>query len=115
MKDGCPFCNYAGPSKILMSSMSSFVIEPIEPCVPGHKLVIPKVHVRHLSDDLNVSADLMRDVCGAIAGLRLKGKCNIIVNDGTVAGQTVPHVHVHLVPRKKGDDVKLPWSWQSKG
>ena len=115
MKDGCPFCDYAGPSEIIMSCATSIVIEPLEPCVPGHKLVIPRKHVRHLASDLDVVGTLFRDVAGAMVGLGLKGKVNVIVNDGTVAGQTVKHVHVHLIPRREGDDVQMPWSWQNKG
>ena len=115
MKDGCPFCDYEGPSEIVMSSATSIVIEPLAPCVPGHKLVIPKKHVRHLASDLAVASELMRDVAGAMIGLGLKGKANVIINDGTRAGQTVPHLHVHLVPRSVGDGVQMPWSWQGKG
>ena len=111
----CPFCDYAGPSKILASSATSFVIEPLEPCVEGHLLVIPKKHITHLWEDLETSAELMKDVCSTILSKGYNGRCNVIVNDGRDAGQTVMHVHVHLVPRKKGDGVKMPWSYQGKG
>lgn len=114
MKNGCPFCDYAGPSKILMSSMNAIVIEPLNPCVPGHRLVIPKKHVEFLWEDLDLAAGLMREVVSAMVGLSYAGHCNVIINDGAVATQTVKHVHVHLVPRAEGDGVKLPWTYQDE-
>jgi len=114
MKDGCPFCDYEGPSKILMSSAAVIVIEPLNPCVPGHRLVIPKRHVEFLWDDLDFAGEFMREVACAMLGLKYNGRCNVIVNDGAVATQTVKHLHVHLVPREKNDGVQLPWTWQEK-
>ena len=114
VKDNCPFCDYAGPSDIIMMSSDSIVIEPLEPCVDGHLLVIPKRHVEFLWEDLDMSAVIMRDVACVMLSVGYHGRCNVIINDGAVAGQTIKHLHVHLVPRREGDDVQMPWSWQGK-
>jgi histidine triad (HIT) family protein len=111
----CVFCNYEGPKPILMSATDVFVIEPLEPCVPGHLFVIPKRHVEYLWSDLDLANTFGGMLARAIIGARLRDRCNVIVNDGAVAGQTVRHLHAHLIPRNPGDNVQMPWSWQGKG
>ena len=114
MKNGCPFCDYAGPSEILMSSDTAIVIEPLSPCVPGHRLVIPKEHMEFLWEDCDIAVALMSDITAFMVELGYNGRCNVIINDGAIATQTVKHVHVHLIPREEGDGVKLPWTYQDK-
>jgi histidine triad (HIT) family protein len=88
----------------------AIVIEPINPCTPGHVLVVPLVHVENLACD-PVLAELVGAVVSkAINELGYQRRCNVIVNEGAVAGQTVRHLHVHLVPRSPDDGLKLPWS-----
>jgi diadenosine tetraphosphate (Ap4A) HIT family hydrolase len=77
------------------------------PISPGHTLIIPK---RHIGSFFEISPDeredLMSLVSTAKAELAAEFKpdgFNIGINDGQVAGQTVPHLHIHLIPRYKGD------------
>ena len=103
--ENCPFCPmFEGKTGIID-------IEPLNPVVPGHRIVIPSYHVPDFTTDPTVSAAVM----GYAAALGAKiGDCNLITSKGPAATQTVPHLHVHIVPRKEGDDLKLPWTGQKK-
>lgn len=108
---GCPFCwPYQGPSRIVRDFGPAYVIEPKYPVVPGHLLVIPKVHFEHASHDPMSYSILMHHA----ARMTAEFDCNIIQNNGRSATQTVPHVHVHLVPRTRHDDMCLPWDCRTE-
>lgn len=81
------------------------------PVSPGHSLVIPKTHVASIFDlSAKQRADLWRLVEKVRKELLKKFNpeaFNIGVNDGLAAGQTVPHAHIHVIPRRAGD-VKDP-------
>lgn len=109
MRDGCPFCDYAGPSPILAKLPGgAYVIEPLEPCTPGHRLVVSYRHLTDFADDIDETARVMR-FAALYAQTRLQA-CNLITSRGAAATQTVGHLHVHLVPRTAGDGLLLPWS-----
>jgi histidine triad (HIT) family protein len=85
--------------------MAFFDIFPIN---PGHTLIIPKKHFELLADMEPAYAAPMWETGRKIAtALRKAGiKCeaiNLHLADGSVAGQEVPHVHLHVIPRFKGD------------
>jgi len=92
------------------SSKSTFAFVNLRPIVPGHVLVVPERIVPHLSDlDDEEYADLwhsVRDVQGVLQRHYGESGCsafNVAVQDGKAAGQSVPHVHVHVLPRHAGD------------
>lgn len=109
----CPFCNYAGPSPILRDESGAqgyIVIEPLNPVVPGHVLVIPKLHVPDAPSNPRIAGEAMY-VAASWAQDKLRDvDCNIITSAGDAATQTVRHLHVHVVPRRSGDGLMLPWS-----
>ena len=77
------------------------------PLAPGHTLIVPKEPYARLRD---VPPDLSADVFGAVRTLSPAiedavdaDATTIGINDGTAAGQEVPHLHVHIVPRFEGD------------
>ena len=77
------------------------------PVSPGHTLVIPRRHVGSLFDLETRERDALFDLLAA-ARRDLESELgpagyNIGINDGPAAGQTVPHLHVHLIPRFAGD------------
>ena len=108
MRDGCPFCDYAGPSPVLLDHRSVFVIRPLNPVTPGHLLAVSKEHV---TDALAAPV-----VFGHIAEVAARyaaqssGAGNLITSVGEAATQTVPHLYLHIVPRSVGDGLPLPWS-----
>lgn len=102
----CPFCTLPRP-RILRASDLGLVVRDAFPISPGHTLIIPKRHIGSFFDlSPDEREDLMSLVSNAKAELAAEFKpdgFNIGINDGPVAGQTVPHLHIHLIPRYKGD------------
>jgi diadenosine tetraphosphate (Ap4A) HIT family hydrolase len=102
----CPFCPPYGfvPSH---ESALSLALRDGYPVSPGHTLVVPRRHVGSLfelspaeRDDLFAMVARARE---RLAAEMAPAGYNVGVNDGAAAGQTVPHVHVHLIPRYDGD------------
>lgn len=115
-KENCIFCKIAAgeiPSATLYEDHDFRVIMDIEPASKGHALILPKEHYANLyelSDELAakvlVLAKKMVTVLTEILGC---DGYNIVQNNGTVAGQTVFHFHMHLIPRYEGDTVTIGW------
>lgn len=82
-------------------------LEDIFPAVPGHCLVIPRRHIVTLDEATPEEAGalfaLIREVKGWVRQRRPADGFTIGVNDGTAAGQTVMHLHFHVIPRVWGD------------
>ena len=102
----CPFCTL-DPSRILIENGLGRVIRDGFPVSPGHTLIIPK---RHVGSFFEVTAEerdsLLRLLDEAKTALDTEfhpAGYNIGINDGPSAGQTVSHLHIHLIPRYAGD------------
>jgi diadenosine tetraphosphate (Ap4A) HIT family hydrolase len=102
----CPFCNPTAERLILQSSLA-LALHDGYPVSPGHTLIVPKRHIPSLFDATEAeSADMLHLLAIArselVSSHRPAG-FNIGVNDGQAAGQTVMHLHIHLIPRYAGD------------
>ena len=114
--DNCIFCKIAAgeiPSATLYEDDDFRVILDIEPASKGHTLILPKEHYANLyelDDELAAKAMVLakKMITKLTAILGCDGY-NVVQNNGTVAGQTVFHFHMHLIPRYQGDGVKLGW------
>ena len=102
----CPFCTLP-PARIVKDNAHALLIRDAYPVSVGHSLVIPK---RHVASWFDASAEertamlaLLDLAKAAIDQEHQPDSCNIGINDGPAAGQTVPHLHMHLIPRYKGD------------
>lgn len=91
-------------------AVEAVVFEPLNPVVPGHVLAVPVEHVAHAADDPEVSALTMR--AAARYAQEHYESFNIITSANEAATQTVYHLHLHVVPRRFGDGLKLPWTDQ---
>jgi diadenosine tetraphosphate (Ap4A) HIT family hydrolase len=102
----CPFCRLPA-ERILESNAYALAVADAFPVTPGHTLIIPRRHATSFFE-------LTTDEVLAVHELLCQGKnrldrtsnpdgYNIGVNVGVTAGQTVMHVHVHLIPRYQGD------------
>ena len=102
----CPFC-YLPPERIIDSNELALVIRDGFPVSKGHTLIIPKRHVGSWFDtsaDERIALFILLDQAKLILDHEFKpDSFNIGINDGVAAGQTVPHLHIHLIPRYKGD------------
>lgn len=104
----CPFCEIIigrAPATIVAESTACLVIVPLNPVVDGHVLVMPRAHVIDAIEDPWTTAQVMR-----YAAMLAHRPCNIITSAGAEATQTIDHLHVHIVPRRAGDGLALPWS-----
>lgn len=117
MKDeNCIFCKIAAgevSSATLFEDEDFRVILDLNPASKGHALILPKEHYRNLYDlDEALAAKAMvlakRMVCKLKDALGCDGY-NIVQNNEEVAGQSVFHFHVHMIPRYKDDKVGLGW------
>ena len=106
MSKPCPFCTLP-LERIIDSNDLALVIRDGYPVSPGHTLVIPKRHIGSWFEITQAEQQALLDLLAkAKAVLEAEFKpdgYNIGINDGPTAGQTVPHLHIHLIPRYKGD------------
>ena len=106
MKNNCVFCAIAAgeiPSFKVYEDDLVLAYLDINPFAKGHTLVIPKAHTTGLLDtDETTLAMLIARVKKVAAHLKTALPCdgfNVLQNNGEAAGQTVPHIHFHIVPR----------------
>lgn len=103
----CPFCAPDPQRELLTESATCYAIFDKYPVTPGHTLVIPKKHVPNyfdLSAHTKTALWLMTDRVKELLAERFHPDgFNVGLNIGTAAGQTVPHVHIHIIPRYAGD------------
>jgi len=106
----CIFCqiiNKVIPAEFVYEDDDMVAFLDVNPVHPGHALVMPKQHVEKF-------VDVSPENCKAIAGVIQKimksltgdlgyDGVNLIQNNGAAAGQIVPHLHFHVIPRKSGD------------
>ena len=117
MKDNaCIFCKIANgeiPAKTLYEDEQFRVILDLGPATKGHALILPKDHFANLYGlPEETAADVMKLAKKMAAQMTEKLSCdgfNLVQNNGEVAGQTVFHYHLHLIPRYKGDGQKIGW------
>ncbi len=108
--ENCVFCKIASgkiPARVVMQNDRAVVLLDAFPLAPGHTLVIPKSHYAKVQDmgkqDAMAVFEITRKVVGAVEAGSQVGASAIAIHNGSDAGQEIPHVHVHIVPRKKGD------------
>ena len=108
----CPFCSATVQQSAFRADGRFLAIYNVAPILPGHSLVLPRAHVESVLtlDD----ADLAGLVVFASQVTRLLARAfaadgfDWTVQDGRSAGQSVPHLHLHVIPRHSGD---LPGDW----
>ena len=115
--DNCIFCKIAAgdiPSATIYEDDDFRVILDIEPASKGHALILPKEHYANLyelPDELASKALVVaKKVITKMTQIVNCDGYNVLQNNGEVAGQTVFHYHMHLIPRYKEDDVTIGWN-----
>ena len=114
--ENCIFCKIANgeiPSKTLYEDEQFRVILDLGPATKGHALILPKSHYKNLYELPDATAaDVMKLAKKMAAQMTEKLGCdgfNLVQNNHEVAGQTVFHFHMHLVPRFIKDTVTVTW------
>lgn len=115
----CIFCKIiAGeiPSFRLYDDDATFAFMDINPANDGHALVVPKDHAKDvyaISDDsIAHTVITAKKIAGAVEKALSPGGVNLVQCNGPAAGQSVFHFHMHVLPRREGDDLKLNWGLQ---
>ena len=110
MTENCLFCKIISgetPSNKVYEDYAVYAFLDIYPASEGHTLVAPKKHFSNFKDmnaeDVASLFEAARKITAAVEKAFFAEGSNIGINNGEVAGQEVPHVHVHVIPRKKGD------------
>ncbi|MDE5778039.1 MAG: HIT family protein [Lachnospiraceae bacterium] len=115
-KEDCLFCKIANgeiPSTTIYENNDFRVFFDIAPASKGHALIVPKQHYNDIFDmDAETGGRLFSLATAVARALKKELKCegmNIVQNNGLIAGQTVFHFHLHLIPRYTGDTVNIVW------
>lgn len=120
MKDvNCIFCKIANgeiPSQTLYEDEDFRVILDLGPATKGHALILPKEHHANLYELPEDAAGNVMKLAKKMAGIMTdRLGCegfNLVQNNGDLAGQTVFHFHMHLIPRYRADGQKIGWKPQ---
>jgi histidine triad (HIT) family protein len=107
----CVFCDIVrgkAPASVIYTDDRLMAFMDIQPVNPGHLLVVPRAHAAGLADlDAETGGHLFQVGMKLAAALRRSGvRCegvDLFLADGEAAGQEIFHVHLHVLPRYRGD------------
>jgi histidine triad (HIT) family protein len=106
----CIFCRIVAgeiPAEVIASEADGVAFLDVQPLADGHVLVVPRAHVATIEDLEPAAADalfrMVRRLAGPVRQALGAAGTTVGINNGAATGQTVPHVHVHIVPRWPDD------------
>jgi len=121
MKNACIFCQIISgkvPSKIIHENKHAMAIMTLEQEVPGHIIIFSKKHFASLEDaDQQSMLEIMKMVKAVGKHILATGynSYNLLSADGEQAGQSVPHFHIHFIPRRENDGINAWPDFDYKG
>jgi diadenosine tetraphosphate (Ap4A) HIT family hydrolase len=102
----CAFCSIKQDKMIAQDSLT-FTVRDTLPVSPGHTLILPKRHIASIFEATKEEVAALWDALQQARSGLLKefspDGFNIGINDGLASGQTILHLHIHIIPRYKGD------------
>jgi len=114
VEDGCIFCRIVAgklPCFRLLEDDTTIAFMDINPINPGHALAVAKGHWPTVDvippDVLGDVAKTAQKVAKAVMGELKPNGVNLMQSNGPGAGQTVPHLHIHIIPRRSGDRIQV--------
>lgn len=112
----CIFCKIANgeiPAATLYEDEDFRVILDLNPAAKGHALILPKEHAADLfempEERVQKAFALAKKMAGKMRDVLKCDGFNLVQNNGTAAGQTVFHFHIHLIPRYENDGAGITW------
>ncbi len=115
-EENCIFCKIANgeiPSEAVWEDEEFKVILDLGPAAKGHALILPREHYRDLTEVPVALCGRVFSLAGKIgAAMKRRLGCagfNVVQNNGTAAGQTVFHFHVHIIPRYENGPEMVSW------
>jgi histidine triad (HIT) family protein len=113
----CIFCKLANgeiPTNAIYEDEDFKVIMDASPASKGHCIILPKTHAKNLLELPDAYCEkllpLAKKCCKVLCEVLHCDGINVLQNNGEAAGQTVFHLHVHLIPRYEGDAVHIKWT-----
>ena len=107
LTNNCPFCHLEKDRELIVESATVFALFDKFPVSNGYALIIPKRHVASYFDltfkEQSACWFVLNEVKKLIQERFNPKGFNISINIGEIGGQTVPHAHIHLIPRYEGD------------
>ena len=117
VNDDCIFCKLANgkiPTNAVYEDEDFKVIMDASPASKGHCIILPKTHAKNLLELPEEYCEKLLPVakkcCKVLMEVLHCDGVNVLQNNGEAAGQTVLHLHVHLIPRYAGDNVHIKWA-----
>jgi histidine triad (HIT) family protein len=114
--EDCLFCKIAAgemDAQIVDEDERTMAFMDINPATRGHALVIPRTHAADLhevsGEDLAACASAAQRLAGRARDRLGADGVNLLNSTGRAAWQTIPHFHVHVIPRYQDDPLRLPW------
>lgn len=102
----CPFCS-PPPARVLIEGVATRALWDGYPLNPGHVLIVPHRHVASWFDATATEREEMLRLADearrSLVETHAPDAFNLGINDGPAAGQTIPHLHLHLIPRYRND------------
>lgn len=110
MSENCIFCQIVSgqlESRPVYEDKFTLAFLDVNPLAPGHTVVIPKAHIERLEDlpaeQMGPLFEAVRQVTDKVQQAMKVDATTIGINNGRAAGQAVPHLHVHIIPRRADD------------
>lgn len=115
-ESNCIFCKLAsgefGSATIYEDELFRVILD-ISPAAKGHALLLPKRHLENIFEldgmESEKALQVVKKVCTALKKTLNCDGINVLQNNGTAAGQSVFHYHVHMIPRYDNDNIIIPW------
>ena len=114
----CSFCRMVRHelnAGVVHGDYGILAVMDLYPATPGHVLVLPKEHIENIYVmPAELGAHIMATAIAVAKAIKQKlspDGLNLIQSNGVVAGQTIPHFHLHIVPRHNGDPVSLRFGY----
>ena len=108
--ENCLFCKFvSGEFSVdkVFENEDMIIIRDIAPMAKNHFLAIPKVHFKYLAEmtveDAQLVGRMLKTIPTLVDTLKLQNGYRLVVNQGDDAGQTVPHLHIHILSGQKMD------------
>lgn len=114
LRNNCPFCDSRIDEAKFSESENFLAIYNIAPILPGHSLIIPKRHVESLLElddkEFYEMTVFSRDITKMLIEIFKSSGFDWKIREGEDAGQSIPHLHIHMIPRRPNDLTK-PGDW----
>lgn len=118
----CVFCQIVEDTNrctLLAEDEAALAFMDIHPANEGHCLVVPKAHYPTIfetpPDVFAAVACLVIQIAGTVQAALQPDGLSLVQANGGAANQTVPHLHIHVLPRRTGDGLALNWSRTARG